>query len=495
MKKWCVAIVLMMTSFCLFAQNEADRALDLYKQGKYKDAVVLLEEAIATHPDWYFPVLLKANCNMRLKKYQQAIDGYKFVLSMELPDKEIPKVRFYMAQCHMMKKEYPKAIELYSALAKVAPPNKKFDMFYNLGQAEVQQGMQYQSKKDSKKALDYYSRSINSFSSALKHPAGDKDKQLKAAFQKAYAQFKIGNLAGSKTSLEKSISYFKEVLQIDPKHKDTHDLLINVSFRLAKEASKSDKPNAYAQVVLFLDDYLKYWPNDLEMLDKKGQALLGVKRYGDAVAVFKKLIAKKPSDGMAYFSLGRAEAADHQYANAINSLNTSIGKGQSKNGNVYSLIAYCYRKQQDDCDVNKIPLYKKASAALKQGLGALPGNARLQKELDSNDENLSIFMSNVQTEEDNRIAMIDNIKSLDQNINGNQTKLEREREKQLKQNTAEIEQSIEALKVQIRQALLDKEEEIKALRKSYDLAKKCGGANASKYFDQMAVVLKANNAI
>lgn len=495
MKKWSLAIVLMITSLGSFAQNESERAVELYKQGKYKEAITLLEEAIATHPDWYFPVLLKSNCNMRLKNYQAAIDGYKFILSMEIPDAEIPKVKYYMAQCYMMKGNYPEAIELYDALSKVAPANKKFDMFYNKGQAEVQLGLNFQEKQNASKALDYYSKSINSFSEALKNQPGDQEQKLKAAFQKAYAQFKIGNLPGSKASLEKSISYFEDVLKIDPKHKDSHELLIEVAFRMAKEGSDAEKVKRYAQAVLFVEGYLKFWPTDLKMIDKKGQALLGVKRYKEAVDTFKSLVAKNPADGSAYFSLGRAEMADHQYNTAIDTFNTALAKGESKNVNIYSFIAYCYRKQQDDCDFNKIPLYRKASDALKKGLAALPGNSKLQKELESNDDNLTIFTANLQTEEDNRGAMIENIKSLDMNINGNQSKLEREREKQLKQNSAEIEKSIETLKVQIKQALIDKEEELKALRKSYDHAAQCGGDKGSRHFSDMANVLKANNAL
>jgi len=495
MKKWSLALVLMMSSLSLFAQNEADRATQLIKQKKYKQAITLLEEAIATHPDWYYPVLQKANCNMRLKKYQEAIDGFKFVLSMELPDKEIPKVRFFMGRCYMLKGNFGKAIELFTALAKVAPENKKFDMYYNLGQAQVQMGRKAQKSKKIKSALDYFSKSINSFSSALKHPAGNQEKKLKAAFQKAYAQFKIGNLPGSQASLEKSITFFKDVLKIDPKHKKSHELLIEVSFRLARKARKSDKVSRYAQVVMFLDDYLKFWPNDLKMLDKKGQAQLGVKRYSAAVATFKKLISKDPGNGGYYFSLGRAEMADHQYSTAINTFNKALTKGQKKNVNVYSFIAYCYRKQQDKCDNHKIPLYQKASAALKQGLAALPGNAKLKKELKSNDENLSIFTLNYKTEEDNRAAMIDNIKSFDKNINGNQSKLEREREKQLKQNTPEIQKSIADLKRLIRQEMKEKEDEIVKLKTSYKIASQCGAANGSKYYDQMIQVLKANNAL
>ncbi|PIE03344.1 MAG: hypothetical protein CSA81_02585 [Acidobacteria bacterium] len=495
MKKGSLAIVLMIFTLTLFAQNEANRATELYKKGKYKEAITLLEEAIATNPDWYFPVLLKSNCNMKLGNYQAALDGYKFIQSMEIPDKEIPKVKFFMGQCYMRLGKQKEAIELFNGLTKSAPENKKFDMYFSVGQAEVQVARDAQKKKNNKTAHSYYSKAISSFTNALKYPASDEKRKINAAFQKAYSQFKIGNLQGSQDSLQKSISYFKDVLKIDPKHEQTHELLVEVSFRLAKKAKGKDKVAKYAQCVIYLDGYLKYWPNDVKMLDKKGQALLGVKRYSEAVSVFKKVVAKSPNDGNAYFSLGRAEMADRQYNTAIGTFKKAMAKGAGKNPYVYSFSAHCYIKQKTKCTRDNIPLYQKAVDVLNQGLKAIPGNSKLQAELDSKKENLDIFKTNYETEESNRKALIDNIKSLDQNIAGNTSKLEREREKQLKQNTEAIEKSIANLKQQIKEARSEKEAEVKALRASYDIAKACGGAQGTAYYSQMQAVLKANGAL
>jgi tetratricopeptide (TPR) repeat protein len=488
-------LILFIVSGLAFGQNEVNRAVDLFKQGKYQEAIPVLEEAIATRPDWYFPVLLKAQCHGKLNQHDKAIDGYKFVLSMELPDQELVKTKYYLAQTYLRKKDYAKAAEEFQKLAPSVPESKQFEIHFYSGQCLVQLGKTAQEKNDLKNAHSYYSQSIRTFSEALKHQPPDNIVKIEAAFQKAYAQFRIGNLPGSKASLESSISSFKEVLSIDPKHKETHQLLVEVAFRLVTQANGDEKVRRYAQAVQFTDGYLKIWPNDVEMLDKKAKALQGAKRYDDATAVYQQVVSLSPKDGKAFFNMGSCQMASKNYNAAITSFEKAIALGERTNHNTYLFIAYCYRQQKNGCNQHDIPIYEKAVAALKKGITATNGNGKIEKDYDSTQNNLDIFRANQQTDENNRQAMLDNIKAFDQSIKGNTVKLEREREKQLKQNTADLEESIKAFVEQIKKDQEEMQRELTTLKKSYDAAKACGGASASRLWADMEKMLQIHGML
>ena len=261
-KKIAVVSLLLITMTGL-AQDEHKKAAQLMKQGNFKDALVLLEEAITAYPDWYYPILLKGQCNLKLGNYKDALASYNDVLTLELDSKEVPKVKYYIAQCYMKLKDYPKAIHAYTELAPIAPQSKKFDVFMNRGQAEMQIAKKAEEKNDRKKANSYYSKAVVSFSESLKYPAGRKDMSIEALFQKAYSQYKIGNFKGGINSLETSIQAFKDVIAENPKEKRAHTFLINLAFQIVDKVPKNRKDSKYSDVVTYIERYLTHWPGDV----------------------------------------------------------------------------------------------------------------------------------------------------------------------------------------------------------------------------------------
>lgn len=484
------AVTMMLLSWTGFAQDEHKKAYELYKQGKYKEAIVQLEEAIASRPNWHFPILLKGRCHLKLKEYKEAIRNIEDALTLEPPTKEIPSAKHAISQAYMGMKDYQKAIHALNELIPLVPQGRQFEIYFNRGQAEMQIAKTNESKNKTK-ARDYYSKSVVSFSEAMGKTTKKTNLVQEASFQKAFAQYKIGNFEGSVRSLEKSIQAFEDVIKRNPKEKRAHTFLVNLGFDIAKKSPKNKSGDAYGRTAGFIDRYLKYWPNDADMMLKKGKALQGAKRYKEAIEVFKLVDKLKPNNGDVLFSLASCQMAAGQYKSAISSFEKAKGKNP-KNHQIYSYMAYSYQKQKNDCAQNDIPLYDKAVKVLEQGIGRVSGQAKglLQKDLDSKRNNLKILQENVATDDSNHLAAMDNIKKLAETVKANESTLERNQELYIQQPTNELKAAIDEGKVAIKRDRDSLTKEVKVLSQYIEDARKCGGANAYKHYTSMTALLK-----
>lgn len=474
----------------LWAQDEANRALELFKNRDYKGALILLEEAIASHPDWYFPIMMKGKCNFALRNYEEALRNFADSLTLEVPTQDVPAVKYDMARCNMAMKNFKDAIEIFSSLVSLVGDDQKFDLFYNRGQCETQIAKTAERKNDRDRAYSYYSKAIVSFTEAQKYDPRSDKYAVENAFQKAYSQYKIGYYDGSRQSLEKCLSYFEDVLKQDPRHKDAHKFLVETSFKISMKQGEN-----YAQTTDYVERYLKLWPNDAKMLNKLGQALQGEKKYKEAIDVFKRYVAVEPNDGKGYFSLGSCQMADKRYDDALQSFQKARQLGEKENQNVYTFSSYCYTQKKIGCYKNDIPLYESAVDVLNQGLKAIPDNPSIKNVLRQNQENLKIFKDNMVTDEQNRKAVLDNIAGLDQNLANNRATLVKNKEMYIDQPTVELDQAIKEGERLIREAEEERKREIQELKKLYQDAKRCGGAEASQFFNEMVRILRENGEI
>lgn len=489
-------VLLCFTTSTVFGQDEWRRAHSLYKSGNYQEALVLLDEAIKTHPDWWFSIFLRGKCQFALERYRDAKASYIETTTLEIPTDQVPIVKYDLARVYMALKEYPEAIKLFGELVSVAPPAKRFDLYYNRGQCELQIAKTSEEANNQEKANSYYSKAIVSFTEAEKLRAPDARLEVEASFQKAFCQFKIGNTQGSTASLEKCIEGFEKVLQKDQRHEDSHRFLIEVSFQLAKKAKGgSAEVAAYGRTVGYIDRYLAIWPNNEKMVNKKGQALQGQKKYAEAVAVFKQYVKMKPNDGTGYFSLGSCQMAAKDYDAAIKSYEQAIKRGAGNNQNVYTFAAYSFIQQKNDCYKHDIPLYEQAVDILSKGLKANSGNSAIRRDLDAKRNNLQILRDNLNTEKENIKRAVDNIKSLRETIALNEDRLARNTEMHIAQPTSELESAIEEGKNVIKESRGELDRELKDLKQMYDDANRCGGSSATDQFTVMAQILKENGLI
>ncbi len=473
-------------------QDEWKRAHSEYKAGRYNEALVLLEEAIASHPDWWFSIFLRGKCQFALGNYREALTSYNDAMTLEIPTEQIPVVKYDLARTQMAGKDYSSAIKTFTELVPLVPGARKFDLYYNRGQCELQIAKAAEESGAKEKQMSYYSKAIVSFSESEKYTAPDPRLGIEAVFQKAYSQFKIGNKSGTRTSLENCIQGFEQVLKKDQRHEDAHRFLIEVSFQLTDLASERDKIAAYDRTVGFIDRFLSIWPKNAKMVNRKGQALQGAKRYTEAVTVFKQYVQMQPNDGMGYFSLGSCQMAAKDYDAAIESYNKAIAKGANQNQNVYVFAAYSFTQQKNDCYRHDIPLYQKAVDILNKGIRSNPGNSAIKRDLDAKKGNLQILLDNQRTEDENRKRALENIGNLRNTIAVNEERLARNTEMHISQPTAELETAIQEGRTVIKESRLELERELKELQQLFDDAKRCGGAAATDLYPQMAQALKSN---
>ena len=480
-------LVLLISPLVGFAQDEHKKAMEFYSKGQYQDALAMLEESIAAYPDWYWPVLMKGQTNLKLGNFKEAVANFNDALTLEIPGKDLPKARYGIAQAYMFLKDYPKAVHAFSELVPLTPPARLFDVYFSRAQCEMQIAKEADEKNDRNRANSYFSKAIVSYNEALKNPVSDKAKEVEALFQKAYSQYKIGNFKGGIQSLETSIEAFQDVIAENPKEKRAHRFLINLSFEIVEKSADNRKPDRYVEAAKYIDRYLSHWPADGAMINKKGLALQGAKQYKEAISVFQSLVSMEPNNGEAYYSLGSCQMAVKQYEAAITSFNRALDKGQEKNPNIYLYSAYCFQEQKGPCDNLNIPLYESAVNVLEQGLGKVSGTGRamIQKDLGTKKGNLEILRTNFSTENENHRLVIDNIQRVIQTIEANRSTLARNQDLYIQQATSELKDAIDKGK----KALADDEatlkEQFKLLEAYIQNARKCGGANAFENYQGM----------
>lgn len=489
-----VLIMLALIGFCAtsIAQDEHKRAKEHYNRGEYKDALTLLEESIQTYPDWWYPILLKGQCNQKLGKHEEALRNYNDALTLEVPTNVVPQVRVYIAKTYMAAKDYKKAVAAFTEAAALVPSSRKFDIFFSRGQCEMQIAKASEAK-DKSSAKSFYSKAIVSFSEALKHPVKQTKLSIEASYQKAYAQSRIGNISGGIKSLEDSIQAFQDVISRDPKEKRAHSTIINLQLEIVNASKGAAKVKAYNKVVEYLDRYLANWPKDDDKLIKKALSLQGAKRYKDAISTCKLILKSQPKNGAIWFTKGSCEMGDKQWKNAIASLEKARVNGEAKNPQVYSFIANCYNKQKNNCYANDIPLEKKAVAILESGVKALSGQHKslIQKEYDRKKGNLKILTDNLATDNQNHQTAVNNIRELSKTIGVNTQKLQKNRDMYIEQPTDELRAAIDKAQKTIDEDKASLEEQYKALNDYIKAVKKCGDTASYKHYNDMVALIKA----
>jgi tetratricopeptide (TPR) repeat protein len=488
--RFLLGLVLLLAPLAVSAQDEYKKAVEFMKKGQYQDALAMAEEAIATHPDWYYPVLLKGQANAKLGNHADAIRNFTDTMTLEPPTESIPSIRYYIAKSHMSLKDYPKAISVFTDLISQAPANRHFDLYMNRGQCEMQIAKSSEEGGNSKKASDFYSKSIVSFAKSLDSPSNARELQIEAAFQKAYAQYKIGNLEGGIQSLEKSIQAFEEVITRNPKEKRAYEMMINLGLEIVQRSNDKSKPAKYRDVVSFTNRYLEHWPNDGDVLIKKGKALQGAKNYTEAVDVFQLVVRKQPRNGDVFFSLGSCQMAAKRFPEALVSFNKALQLDQKKNPALYDYAAYCYQEQKTGCTNTDIPISKDAIAILEKGVASVDvGKQQLSEKMKRIKDNLKILQENQRTDMDNHSAAVENVRTLTAAIASNEKTLATNQELFIQQPTDELQKAIDDTKSTIRRDREKLDSEIATIKRYVTEARKCGGASVYPSFNAMVSIL------
>lgn len=478
-------LALLFTAISIPVVADYEKGYELFKQKRYEDALVFLEEAINTRPDWYFPILLAGQCQYQMKNYEAALRNFDDVLTLEVPSDQIPLVKYQIARTYMAMRDWDKAIAQFTEVMSLVPDRKKFEILVNRGQCEVQAA---KTAGNDQKALPYFRRAVKTFGEALalnvNHPLKEE-----AAFQKAYSQYKASELGGGSTgAMRAGIGAFQDVLEMNPKEKRAHQYIISLRFQLVRSLRGSQRETEYANAADDIAKYLQYWPNDTEFRYKRGLALQGATKYKEAIPVLKTVSQERADDHEVWFALASCQMAIKQFDAAIRNFQKAINNGGQNNPNAYSFTAYCYREQKAGCYHTDIPLYKNAISALEKGLKINSGNSTLKEDLERNRNNLSTLQQNLATENANHKATLENIASLKKTIELNLAKLQVNVDRNISQPTEELAQAIASGREVIQEDRAALAKEYTQLEKYAKEAAKCEGSDYD-YLAEMRRVL------
>jgi len=489
MRRMLMLSILLASCWSVLGEEAYKKGYQLYQQERYQDALVFLEEAIVANPDWYFPVLIKGQCHFKLNQFDKALAHLNDCLTLEPPSKDIPSVKYYIAMSHMLQKDYPQAVQAFDSLLTVAPPNRRFDIYLNRGQSELQIAKAAESSDD-RKATSYYKKSYVSFSEALKNSASSQKLKDEAMFQRSYSFYKqepesIGHL-------KRSIDAFETVIQNNPKDDRAHRFAISLQLTLVEKSPEPQRPQAYREAVAQIDGFLKNWPNDTDMLRKKGLALQGAKEYDKAVDTLKRVAQLLPNDGQVLFSLGSSQVALKRYDAALGSFRQAKSKGQADNVDLYLLSAFCEVAEKTNCAPMDIPKYERAVNILEEGAGKVPGSAKaaIRKDLDRKRNTLQTLRENLAADNKNHEATLKNIAALQEAIQLNKDRLRKNRELYVQQPTEELQAAIDEGTEAIRADTEKLDAEFEVLKAYIGEARKCGGAQYFPNYQRMTAVVK-----
>ncbi len=483
-----LSVFMLVLPFSVFA-DDYQKGKELFTQKRYAEAIVFFEETINTTPDWYPAVYMKARCNYHLAKYKDAVRDFNDALTLEVPSENIPALQYYIAKSYMGMKDYQKAIPAFTALITKAPQARHFDLYLNRGECEMLTAMA-EEKNNPEQAKTYLNQGIASYKKALESPTRNTKLKVKAAYKIAFAQYKLGTQTGSASLLMESQKSCEKTIDLDPAEKKAHELLISLDFRILDGLSDKAKTPRYKEAVTHINRYLEKWPNDMEMLDKKGKALQGAKDFKGAIQVFNRLVEAQPKSGGAWFSLGSCQMASKQYPTALKSFDKAMSLGE-KNPSIYSFSAFCHVQQKTKCDSDDIPRYERAVKILEKGQKELSGQAgaALAKDLEQKRLTLNTLRENLATDNGNHATTIANIEKLMATLDANKVKLRKNQELYLEQPTAELREAIDKSKEAIQQDTASLEKEFSTLNRYVKSAGACGGGKAYPNYARMQALI------
>lgn len=146
-------------------------------------------------------------------RYQEAADLFKKALDQDF---NLPDVHYDLANCYMKLREEDRAIQHYQKAIEVLKPMKRMEYFYNLGNALS--------------LKTQYSEAINQYKLAVEALSGFSDSQKKSG----PLYFNMGNAYYFLKDYRKATEAFNSALLANPTNKDYHFNMANTCVQIEK---------------------------------------------------------------------------------------------------------------------------------------------------------------------------------------------------------------------------------------------------------------------
>ena len=278
-----------------FIKFDWERAVSLYKQGQFREAIAefrkVLEEA-PDHPDsWKFIGL----AYYQIKDYKSSIQPLEKALELKRGvNRNDPDLYRALGQSHMMLKNYEKALPYFQDLVRIQM--NVAANFYLLG-------VTYSNINRAEEASE-------AFQKAVKLDPKDAD----SWYYLSVAHFRGGRLNDAIAALRSGVA-------ADPKNAEMLGLLAESLLRQGANENDEKKANSYFEEAIRVSTELKNLREDAASLEMLGRAFLSAKKYTNAeMTLSRALEASKPPSAALYFNLGFAHAQNKSWARAAEML-------------------------------------------------------------------------------------------------------------------------------------------------------------------------------
>ncbi len=297
MKRIAVVVLLGILSISvLAAMFDWERAVSLYKQGQFREAITEFQKVLAEYPDhsdsWKFIGL----SYYQLKEYQSAVEPLDKALALKRKENRVdPDLYRALGQSYLALNKYDIALPHLEALAKIQA-NVAVN-FHLLGVAYSN--------------LNRPEEAATAFSKASKLDPKDGDSWYYMGVQ----QFRGGKY-------DEAIVSLRNGLIAEPKNTEMLGLLAESMLRQAANQTDERKANAAFEEVVRVATTLKTLKDDAAAEELLGRAYLALKKYSQAEAALAKALAqtleatKQPAAAL-YFNLGFALAQTKSWPRAV----------------------------------------------------------------------------------------------------------------------------------------------------------------------------------
>ena len=251
--------------------------MSYYKKGKYVEAIAEFEATLATAPEYDFGYYMVGNCYMKLRKYNDAVVNYKKAIDLE-PGKF--NYHAALAQAQLILKRFSDVVAT-------------LDRAESLASTEREKYLLHRTRGLALANLRQWQRAIED----LKKARPEKNFAVAVA---------LGGACRATGEFECSKSAFEKALKLKP---DNASALSQYAGALL-EAAVREKNDARAardyQRAVEIARRLVEVSDTPESHKKLGDALLGAKRYKEAVAEYQKVLAREPNNCAAMLSIAQA---------------------------------------------------------------------------------------------------------------------------------------------------------------------------------------------
>lgn len=268
-----------------------EKAVSLYKQGQFREAIAEFQKVLAEHPDhpdsWKFVGL----AYYQLKEYQSAVPALEKALELKRAEghNDTDLVRA-LGQSYISLKQYGKALPFLETLVRLQMNSAA--NYYMLGVAYAN--------------LDRAEDAAGAFQKAVKLDPKDADSWYFIGVQ----EFRSGKLSEAVASLKSGIA-------VAPKNVEMMGLLGEALLREGTAETDEKKADALFEEAVRTSQTLKSLRDDTASNELLGRAYLAAKKYTNAELTLSRALetTNQPTAAL-YFNLGFAHAQNKSWARA-----------------------------------------------------------------------------------------------------------------------------------------------------------------------------------